>query len=67
MLDYKGRKLELDIGTYDTISSLKIPKGWKVEAWEHNIGEGSKWVFTSDTTWVGNANDRISSLVITGN
>jgi hypothetical protein len=76
--DYRGRRLELDAGTYDynfliinkfndLISSLKVPKGWKVEAWEHNIGQGNKWVFTSDTTWVGNANDRISSLVITGN
>ncbi len=73
--NYQGRRLELGIGTYDynfinskgfndVISSLKVPKGLEVEAWEHNPGEGRKWVFTSNTNWVGDANDTISSLIV---
>ncbi len=73
--NYQGRRLELGIGTYDynfinskgfndVISSIKVPKGLEVEAWEHNPGEGRKWVFTSNTNWVGNANDTISSLIV---
>ena len=48
--------------TYDLISSLKIPKGWKVEAYEYNIGEGIKQIFTSDISWVSNANVCISKV-----
>jgi hypothetical protein len=70
--NYQGRRLELDIGTHnvnskgfnDMISSLKVPKGLEVEAWEHNPGQGRKWVFTSNTNWVGDANDTISSLIV---
>jgi len=73
--NYQGRSLELGVGTYDfsylnsrgfndVISSLRVPPGIVVEAWEHNPGEGRKWVYHSDTNWVGDANDRISSLVI---
>ncbi len=73
--DYTGGSLELGIGTYDSnfltsrgfndqISSLKVSQGLQVEGWEHNIGEGRRWVFTSDTNWVGDANDKISSLRI---
>ena len=73
--DYSGSSVELDVGTYDSnflnsrgfndnISSLKVPQGLQVEGWEHGIGEGPRWVFTSDTNWVGDANDKISSLRI---
>ncbi len=76
--NYTGRRLELDPGTYDfnfinskgfndVISSLTVPPGWKVEAWEHNPGEGRRSVYTADTNWVGDANDTFSSLVITSN
>jgi len=73
--NYQGRSLELGIGTYgynylnsrgfnDVISSLRVPPGIVVEAWEHNPGEGRKWTYDSDTNWVGDANDRISSLIV---
>jgi hypothetical protein len=73
--DYGGRSLELDVGTYDynfingrgfndQISSMKVPQGLQVEAWEHDPNQGRRWIFQRDTPWVGDANDTISSLII---
>jgi hypothetical protein len=73
--DYQGRSLELGVGTYDynfinskgfndQISSMKVPQGLRVEAWQHDPGHGTKWVWTSDTHWVGDANDTISSIIV---
>jgi hypothetical protein len=74
--NYQGRSLELGVGYYDynylvskgfndNISSIIIPPELLVEGWEDNHGAGRKWVFNSNTNWVGNdANDRISTLVV---
>ncbi len=49
----------------DWMSSLKIPAGWTVEVYEHGSFAGTKWVFTADTGWVGDAcNDKMSSFKI---
>lgn len=73
--DYKGRSLELEVGTYnhsfissngfnDTISSIKVPSGLKAVAYQHDIGDGSQWTFTRDTPVIGGANDTISSIIV---
>ena len=74
--NYQGRSLELGVGYYDynylvgkgfndNISSIIVPPELLVEGWEDNHGAGRKWVFNSNTNWVGNdANDRISTLVV---
>jgi CPW-WPC domain-containing protein len=73
--NFQGRSLELGVGTYDynfinsrgfndQISSMRVAQGLQVEAWEHNPGGGRRWFFQSDTSWVGDANDTISSLII---
>jgi hypothetical protein len=43
---------------------MKVPQGLRVEAWQHDPGHGTKWVWTSDTHWVGDANDTISSIIV---
>jgi hypothetical protein len=74
--NYQGRSLELGVGYYDynylvskgfndNISSIIVPPELLVEGWQDNHGAGPKWVFNSNTNWVGNdANDRISTLVV---
>jgi hypothetical protein len=74
--NYQGRSLELGVGYYDynylvskgfndNISSIIVPPELLVEGWEDNHGAGRKWVFNSNTNWVGDdANDRISTLVV---
>jgi hypothetical protein len=49
----------------DWVSSLKLPKGWTVDAYpDANFG-GTACTFTADTAWVGAAcNDRFSSMRI---
>ncbi len=49
----------------DAISSLRVPNGWTVEAFQHDDFGGTRWVFTSDAINVGSgANDAISSVRI---
>ncbi len=49
----------------DWVSSLKVPKGWTVDAYpDANFG-GTACTFTSDTPWVGSGcNDVFSSFRI---
>jgi beta-glucanase (GH16 family) len=53
-----------DVGN-DWMSSLRVPSGWTVQAFEHGNFQGSFCTFTSDTSWVGAAcNDKMSSFKI---
>lgn len=49
----------------DSFSSVKIPSGLRLTAYEHKDQGGQSWSWTNDVAWVGDANDRISSFVIT--
>src|SRR5688572_20007800 len=50
----------------DWMSSLRVPAGWTVQAYEHGNFGGAVCTFTADTTFVGSAcNDRMSSFRIT--
>ena len=72
--DYGGRSQELPLGRYnlsqltignDIISSIKVPEGLIVTAYEHKDFKGKTKVFTEDTSYVGKGfNDKISSMVV---
>lgn len=76
-INYGGKAVTVGIGNYtlsqlnakgipnDWMSSLKVPNGWTVEVYENDHFGGTKWTFTSDSSWVGNAiNDKMSSVKI---
>jgi len=49
----------------DWMSSLRVPAGWIVDAYEHGNFGGAVCTFTADTGWVGTAcNDKMSSFRI---
>lgn len=49
----------------DWMSSLRVPSGWTVEAYEHSSFGGAVCTYTADTSWVGSTcNDRMSSFRI---
>jgi hypothetical protein len=49
----------------DWMSSLKVPAGWTVQAFEHVNFGGAVCTFTTSTSWVGSAcNDKMSSFKI---
>jgi len=49
----------------DWMSSLKVPAGWTVQAFEHGGFGGAICTYTSSTSWVGPAcNDKMSSFKI---
>jgi V8-like Glu-specific endopeptidase len=49
----------------DWMSSLKVPAGWTVQAFEHGNFGGAVCTFTASTSWVGPAcNDKMSSFKI---
>jgi hypothetical protein len=48
------------------MSSLRVPAGWTVQAYEHGNFGGAVCTFTADTSFVGTAcNDKMSSFRIT--
>ncbi|WP_081668204.1 beta-1,3-glucanase family protein [Butyrivibrio sp. MC2013] len=75
--DYRGKAVTFDVGRYnmsdmiaagipnDSVSSIKVPLGYKLTAyWDINYGGESK-VFTADSNYVGNHwNDQITSFII---
>ncbi|MCA1292782.1 sugar-binding protein [Paenibacillus sp. alder61] len=76
-INYGGKAVTVGTGNYtlsqlnakgipnDWMSSLKVPNGWTVEVYENDNFGGTKWTFTSDSSWVGNAiNDKMSSVKI---
>jgi beta-glucanase (GH16 family) len=49
----------------DWMSSLRVPAGWTVSAYEHGGFGGAVCTYTADTAWVGTAcNDKMSSFKI---
>ena len=75
--DYAGTAVTLPKGSYtmaqlnargipnDWMSSLKVPSGWTVEVYQNDNFTGTKWTFTSDTSYVGAAcNDQMTSVKI---
>ncbi len=76
-INYGGTAVILDVGTYtmaqmnaagipnDWMSSLKVPTGYTVEVYQHDNFTGTKWTFTSDSSWVGSAvNDQMTSVKV---
>jgi len=76
-INYGGKAVTLGVGNYtlsqlnargipnDWMSSLKVPSGWTVEVYENDNFGGTKWTYTSSSSWVGNAvNDKMSSVKI---
>lgn len=76
-INYGGTAITLGVGNYtlsqlnargipnDWMSSLKVPSGWTVEVYEHDNFGGTKWTYTSSSSWVGSAvNDKMSSVKI---
>ncbi len=76
-INYGGTAKSLPLGTYtmaqmnaagipnDWMSSLKVPKGYTVEVYQHDNFTGTKWTFTSDSSWVGSAvNDQMTSVKV---
>ncbi|WP_410771523.1 carbohydrate-binding protein [Fontibacillus sp. BL9] len=76
-INYGGKAVTLGIGNYtlsqlnakgipnDWMSSLKVPGGWTVDVYENDNFGGTKWSFTSSSSWVGNTiNDKMSSVKI---
>ena len=75
--DYGGTAITLGTGNYnlsqlnakgipnDWMSSLKVPSGWTVEVYENDNFGGTRWTYTSNTSYVGaGANDKMSSVKI---
>ncbi|MER5417717.1 hypothetical protein [Streptomyces virginiae] len=71
---YKGANVGLAAGTYgivdpqvgeDTISSVRVPAGWKVTLYDGKDLKGDTLQLTTDTPYVGDTfNDRASSLKV---
>ncbi len=74
--NYDGNPVTLDVGTYrlgvllqkgvinDSISSIKVPPGYTVFVYEHNLS-GKSAIYRADTPYVGDEmNDLISSVTV---
>ncbi len=72
--NFAGPSQQVYPGRYDTgqiaigndqISSLRVPPGWTVTLYEHAASQGRSRQFQTDTPWVGNDfNDITSSLLV---
>ena len=76
-INYGGTAITLGVGNYtlsqlnakgipnDWMSSLKVPDGWTVEVYQNDNFGGTKWTYTSSSSWVGtDVNDQMSSVKI---
>ncbi len=64
--EYNISELYQGVGN-DTISSLKVPKGWTVTLYQHANFQGKTKTFTADTQWVEtDFNDITSCIVVKG-
>ena len=78
-INYGGSAVTLGVGNYDlpqlqaagiandSISSIRVPSGYTVVAFQHSGFAGTQWTFTADNPNMINTgnNDAISSLRIT--
>ncbi|MFZ2726769.1 MAG: RICIN domain-containing protein, partial [Methylococcaceae bacterium] len=72
--NYGGASQAFGVGSYDIgdlsfgndqVSSLKVPAGVRVTLFEHANFRGNKWVFTADTSYVGDTiNDKTSGVMV---
>ena len=76
-INYGGTAITLGAGDYtlaqlnakgipnDWMTSLKVSNGWTVEVYEHDNFGGTKWTYTSSSSYVGDTvNDQMSSVKI---
>ncbi len=76
-INYGGTAITLGVGNYtlsqlnakgipnDWMSSLQVPSGWTVEVYQNDNFGGTKWTYTSSSSWVGDTvNDKMSSVKI---
>lgn len=72
-VNFGGASQELDKGSYnitdlaignDSLSSLRVPPGMRVTLYANAGFQGNSRVFTEDTAWVGDFNDRTSSIKV---
>jgi hypothetical protein len=73
---FDGRAVKLDRGSYrlidlqaraignDWISSVAVPAGYTLLAYDNDNFDGTPTVYTADETFVGSVNDTFSSLVV---
>jgi len=71
--DYGGKSQVLDVGHYDlpaltigndTVSSVRVPPGWRVTLHQHAGFSGTTRVLTADTPALPTFNDTASSVVV---
>jgi hypothetical protein len=71
--NYRGKSQSLQEGRYrlddlrirnDSLSSLKIEKGYQVILFQHDNFRGSQKVVTVDFSWLGAFNDKASSIIV---
>lgn len=65
----EGRYMKDELWSYyglanDTISSIKVPRGFKVTIYEGDSFDGNSAVYTSDASGLGKLDNAVSSLVI---
>ncbi|RAV98137.1 RICIN domain-containing protein [Pseudochryseolinea flava] len=78
-INYGGYAAGLDVGTYtlaqlqakgilnNDVTSLKIAQGFKVTAYDSDNLTGTSAVYTTDTGWLADWNDRIGSIRVSAN
>jgi hypothetical protein len=76
-INYGGTAVALQPGNYtlsqmnakgipdNWMTSLKVPSGWTVEAYQNDNFTGTKWTYTASSGWVGTeVNDQMSSVKV---
>lgn len=75
-INFNGPAVNLPVGRYtvadlqtmglrnDDISSLRIQPGYRVTLYENANFDGASTIRTADDSWLGEWNDRVSSLVV---
>ena len=48
----------------NSVTSLRVPEGWKVTLYADDNQSGTNWAYTGDTNWIGGANDLATSCKI---
>jgi hypothetical protein len=71
--NYRGKSQTLREGRYrlddlrignDSLSSLKVEKGYQVILFQHDNFRGSQKVVTGDLSWLGAFDDKTSSIIV---
>jgi hypothetical protein len=71
--NYRGKSQTLQEGRYrlddlrignDSLSSLKVEKGYQVVLFQHDNFRGTQKAITGDFPWLGAFNDKTSSIIV---